>query len=93
MTTLKTAVVPKEIQDNAYEKNLVGGGVGRTRCIIIRDEKMTNDFRSCGVIPETCFFQPSISPCAYVCVIDVKTKGKFPWDHLVTLLFLSKVTE
>ena len=58
--------------------------------IIIRDEQMTNDFRPCDVIPEACFFQMSTSPCAYVCVIDVKTKGKFPWDHLVTLLFLSK---
>ena len=31
MTTLKTAVVPKEIQDNAYEKNLVGGGGGANK--------------------------------------------------------------
>ena len=45
--------------------------------IIIRDEQMTNDFRPCDVIPEACFFQMSTSPCAYVCVIDVKTKGKF----------------
>ena len=53
--------------------------VGRQKgCIIIRDEQMTNDFRPCDVIPEVCFFQMSTSPCAYVCVIDVKTKGKFP---------------
>ena len=68
--------------------------VGRQKgCIIIRDEQMTNDFRPCDVIPEVCFFQMSTSPCAYVCVIGVKTKGKFPWDHLVTLLFLSKKEE
>ena len=51
---------------------------GQKWCIIIRDEQMTNDFRPCDVIPEACFFQMSTSPCAYVCVIDVKTKGKLP---------------
>ena len=39
MTTLKTAVVPKEIQDNAYEKNLRGGGWGEQGVLLLEMRK------------------------------------------------------
>ena len=39
MTTLKTAVVPREIHDNAYAKNLVGVGGGEQGVLLLEMRK------------------------------------------------------
>ena len=40
-------------------------------------------FRPRDVTPGNTFFQMSSSARAYVCIIYVKTKRKFPWEHHV----------